>query len=167
MPEQITPQTDIGAPYFAWMLKEYESEPRHKRWFIFMGVVSGLCLLYAMFTGNFMFVTVLLLFAVIMFLQSHSDAPDVRFEIGELGILIGNRLYLYNELTAFYLIYQPPEVKTLYIETKSAVRPTLRIPLSDQNPLEIREVLSQFLPEDFEKEEEPISDRFGRNWKLQ
>jgi hypothetical protein len=38
--------------------------------------------------------------------------------------------------------------------------------MEEQNPVDIREMLLQFLEEDFSKEEEPQSELFGRLLKL-
>ena len=99
-------------------------------------------------------------------MQSHQKPLKVPFKITELGIVIGNRFYGFSELESFYIVYEPPEVKTLFFETKSSFRPLLRIPLVDANPLKVRVSLKEFLSENFEKEEEPYSDTFARNWKL-
>lgn len=158
--------TIAGEVLHEWTMQEYEQHDRHRRWYVFMGVVAALCILYALFTGNFLFALVIILFAVILYLQSHQHPPQVLFQITEAGIVLGNRFYAYKEFEAFYIIYIPPEVKSLYLETKSTTRPTLRIPLLDENPLSIRATLLQFLPEDTEKEEEPLSDKFAREWQL-
>jgi hypothetical protein len=119
-----------------------------------------------MITGNFLFALIIILFAIILFLQSHQTPPQVPFRITELGVIINNRFYIWSEFKDFYIIYEPPAVKTLFLVTVSNFRPALRIPLLDKNPIEIRQTLKEFLTEDVEKEEEPLSDRMTRNWRL-
>ena len=46
---------------------------------------------------------------------------------------------------SFFIIYQPPEVKSLYFEFKALTKPRLVIPLKDQNPVEIRKTLLEHL----------------------
>jgi hypothetical protein len=52
------------------------------------------------------------------------------------------------------------------LETKNGMRPLVRIPLLDKNPIEVKHSLREFLLEDTDKEEEPVSDRLARNWQF-
>ena len=64
------------------------------------------------------------------------------------------------------MIYNPPEVKNLYFRLKNIVRFRVKIPLLDYDPRPIREYISQFLTEEVEHEEEPLSDRLARVFKI-
>ena len=166
MPRSLTPDTLTGDVLQEWTIQEYDQHERGSLWYIIMITVGLALVAYGLLSDNFIFSLIIILSAIILFLQSHQEAPQVLFQITELGVVVGSRFYPYTELKDFYIIYNPPEVKTVYIEPKSTVRPTLRIPLLDQNPLDIRAHLQQFLPEDLEKEEEPASDAIARRWKI-
>lgn len=166
MPQIINENTLIGEILHEWTIQEYEKHERGAPWYVIM-VLLGLGLVaYALFTGNFLFALIIILFAIILFLQSHQEPAQVRFQITDLGVVVGGRFYPYSELEEFYLIYNPPEVKTLFLRPKSALRPLLRIPLLDKNPIEVKHALREFLPENLEKEEEPLSDKIARNWRI-
>ena len=90
----------------------------------------------------------------------------VSFKITEDGIVINGKLYEYKVIKNFYIIYEPPEVKTLYFEPKSLLSPRIPIALEDQNPVEIRQILRQYLTEDIDREDEPVSDQTSRLLKL-
>lgn len=167
MPEQITDQTSIGDIVLEWTFPEYEKYSRSRRWYIIIGIVGAFFILYGMLTGNFLFSLIIALTGIILFLQQHQTPAEIPFAITDLGVIVSNRLYLYRELESFYIVYQPPEIKTLFLETKSVIRPLLRIPLQEQDPVEVRFSLLEFMTEDSEKEEEPMSDAASRNWKLQ
>ncbi|MBD3311632.1 MAG: hypothetical protein GF349_04015 [Candidatus Magasanikbacteria bacterium] len=166
MPKQITNSVLTGKILHNWKIEEFEKFNRSRRWYIFMIILGLALVLYGVFSGNFLFSLIIILFSIIIFLQSHQEPTEVPFGISELGIMIGNRFYEYNELEKFYIIYDPPETKSLFIDTKSTTRPLLRIPLKDNDPLKVRSTLKQYLEEDIEKEEEPYSDKFARVWKL-
>lgn len=166
MPKQLTNETLIGDVLHEWAIQEYNQHERGAMWYIIFGTLAVLLIAYAIFSGNFLFALIIILAAVIIFLQSHQAPPLVPFRITELGVAVGSRFYPYTELKDFYLIYQPPAVKTLFIVPQQVYRPMLRIPLLDKNPVEIRHTLREFLPEDTEKEEEPFSDTFARTWKI-
>ncbi|HBU07118.1 MAG TPA: hypothetical protein DEB09_03460 [Candidatus Magasanikbacteria bacterium] len=166
MPEKITENTLIGDILHKWTIQEYEQHDRGMIWYVVMILLGLGLVIYGIISGNFLFSLIIVLVAIILFLQSHQVPPQVLFQITELGIILGNRFYSYSEFSSFYLIYQPPEVKTLFLETKSALRPLISIPLLDMDPMEIKFSLKEFLIEDTEKEDEPISDRMARNWQI-
>ncbi|MBU0597077.1 hypothetical protein KJ641_03470 [Patescibacteria group bacterium] len=166
MPIKIEEDTIVGSLKFEWTIQEYDQHERNRAWYFFMLVVGFILIIQAVLTGNFLFALIIILFAIILFLQSHQEPLQVPFQITELGIIISDRFYTWKEFESFYIIYQPPQVKTLFLETGSIWRPILRIPLLDNNPIEIKHTLREFLAEDLEKEEEPISDQLGRNWRI-
>jgi len=166
MPQAVTEQTLTGDVIHEWVVREYDRHDRGQLWYIGMTLAGMALVIYAVVTGNFLFALIIILAAIILFLQHHQEAQEVLFQITETGIVVGTKFYEYSELDSFYIIFNPPDVKTLFIETKSAVRPLVRIPLMDNNPLEIRNLMQEFLPEDLEKEEEPLSDTFARKWKI-
>lgn len=166
MPQPLAEETTIGNILHEWTIQEYEKHERGWLWYLIMGGVGLALIIYGIMTSNFLFSLIIILFTIILFLQSHQEPLQVPFQITELGVVVGSKFYTYSELENFYFIYNPPYVKTLYFETKKILHPTLRIPLLDQNPIELKHTLREFLPENTEKEEEPLSDRAARNWKL-
>jgi len=86
--------------------------------------------------------------------------------ITEDGIFIGSKFIEYEDLRSFYIIYYPPEIKNLYFETKSVIKQRIVVPLEDQNPVYIREILLNYLDEDLEKEEIPSSESISNIFKL-
>lgn len=166
MPKQITPDVNIGKIHHEWTVLEYEQHQRNLTWYIIM-LIAGLLLVgYALFTGNLIFALIIILSAIILFLQSQQHPHKIPFRIAEFGVIVNTRFYPYSELEDFYIIYNPPEVKMLFIETKSSLRPRLRVPLMDEDPNEIRFTLREFLPENIKKEDEPFSDMIARKWML-
>ncbi len=166
MPKLLSDDILTGDILHAWQVKEYEQHDRPVLWYIVMISAAVLLILYGLFTGNFIFSLIIILAIIIFFIQSKQEPQDVPIFISELGVGVGNRFYKYSELDDFYIIYRPKEIKMLFIDTKTALRPLLRISLNDNNPLEIRDTLDNYLVENFEKEEEPLSEAFSRNFKL-
>lgn len=162
MPTTIRTDIQTGEILHRWSVEEYARYDRTIWWYVFMISVSLIFVVYGIFSSNFLFSLIIILAGIILFLQSRADPLVVDFQVAELGVLIGNRFYPYEELDGFFVIYNPPEVKMLFFETKSAVRPRLRIPLTDANPVEVRHTLQAFLPEDIECTEEPMSDMISR-----
>ena len=166
MPQTYNSNLVIGEVIHHWAVKEYEQHKRRMFWYIIMFVVGLALVAYAIFTGNFLFAIIIVLFAIILFLQSHQEPSTIPIAITELGLLVSSRFYSYSELQDFFIIYNPPEVKTLFIETKSVAKPRMRIPLGVMDPNGVRDTLLEFLNEDLEKDEEPFSDMFARTWQM-
>ena len=166
MPKRLQEDILVGEVIQEWTIQEYEKHERGWLWYLIMIGLGIFLVIYGMVTGNFLFSLVIILFAIILFLQNHQEPMQIPFQITELGIVLGGKFYSYFELDNFYIIYQPPHVKTLYLKTKTIFHPLLRIPLLDQNPIEIKNSLREFLFEDTEQEGEPASDSVARNWKI-
>ncbi|MFA5061699.1 MAG: hypothetical protein WC526_00955 [Patescibacteria group bacterium] len=157
---------NTGEIVYTWTVKEYEKYERSRRWYWLMGIVGVSLLVYSIIDANYLFVLIIVLFGIILFLQEVQEPMDVTFAITETGIVMGRKFYSYSELENFWMIYNPPMVKTLYFLTKDLLKHRLQIALFDNDPRPIRDFLSQYLKEDLEQEDEPLSDKMGRTLKL-
>jgi len=166
MPQALKDGVLTGSVLHEWTIQEYERHERGWLWYLIIGGLGLLMVFYGMATGNFLFSLIVILAAIVIFIQSNQEPLQVPFQITELGAVVGNKFYPYGEFDSFYVIYNPPHVKTLYLVTKGIIHPTLRIALLDADPMEVKQTLREFLVEDTEKEEEPLADRAARNWRL-
>ena len=180
MPDQQAPETtppnqqnkwqrqvEKGRILMQWVFDEYEKPERGPWWYILAFVIGGSLLFYAVKGGNFLFALIILLFALIIFTHHRTEPLKLSFSIYETGIQIGDRFFLFREIESFAIIYEPPVVKRIYIKPKGALlRREVSIPLYDQNPLEVRSLLVDFLEEDLEREEESANDVATRILKL-
>lgn len=157
---------NTGDVVFDWMVNEYEKHDRTKRWYVIMAIIGIALLLYSIVYGNYLFALIVVLFGIVLFLQDMQQPIEVQFAITEAGIVVGSTYYPFKEINNYWIIYNPPEVKNIYFSTKSVLKHRLQIPLVDNDPLPIRDFLNQFIVEDLDQEEEPLSDRLGRVFKL-
>jgi hypothetical protein len=167
MPKDLTRESvNTGEVVYEWVIKEYEEYDRSTRWYISMFVLGAALIGYALYTANYLFALILVLFGIVLYLHEMQSPLDVYFAITQTGIIIGKRFYRFSELTNFWVIYNPPVSKNLYFRLGGTIRNRLRIPLLNYDPRPIREVLLQFIEEDAEQEDEPISDRLARVFKI-
>ena len=159
-------EANIGGVVFDWEVNEYEKHDRNKRWYVITAVVGVALLLYSVISGNYLFALVVVLFGIVLFLQDMQQPMQVSFAVTETGIVVGSTYYPFKEITNYWIIYSPPEVKNIYFTTNNILKHRLQIPLLDNDPRPIREYLNEFLVEDLDQEEEPLSDRLGRMFKL-
>ena len=155
-----------GDLVFSWNVREYEQHDRDRRWYIIAGLAGAALLLFSIISGNYLFALVVVLFGIILFLQDIQPPMEVFFGITEAGIVIGDKYYPFKEIGKYWIVYNPPEVKNLYFATSNMLRHRLKIPLLDNDPRPVRDFLNQFIVEDLDQEQEPLSDRLGRILKL-
>ena len=168
--EQTHQEPEVGHSHgrtlFEWSVPEYSRYERGKLWYAAAIAAGCLLLLYAFRTGNFLFAVIISMFGVIMFLNGVQEPRQVRFALTERGIIWGGKYHPYIDVKSFWIVYQPPEVKNLYLEFNSALSPRLQVPLLDENPLEVREALKKVVREDVTRVDEPLSDFLGRVLKI-
>jgi len=156
-----------GRVLLSWSFPEFEKHQRTFGWYT-LAMVSGIALLiWAIIERNFLFAIIVLIVATIVYRQTVREPADVLFQISEDGVEIGGQaFYEFRELQNFWIIYEPPEVKKIFFTFRGRLRPDLIIPLMDQNPLTVRQILRQYLPEDLERESEPTTETLGRMLKI-
>ncbi len=149
-----------------WQFKEYEKYERGKLWYLVAITVGGAIIIYSILTANFLFALIIIMAGITLVINHHHTPKDINFAINYRGIKLNDKEYLYKELKNFWIIYEPPTVKNLYFSFKNDLRPKLSIPLLDQNPVDVKNLVSLYLKEDFEQENEPLSESLGRLLKL-
>jgi hypothetical protein len=150
----------------AWSFREYENPERSRRWYIITSLVAIFLLATAVLMSDFLFALIVILMAIILFIVHSKETEDVNFIIAETGIVLAGKFFGYKDFDNFWIVYEPEGAKNVYFKFKSSVRGSLRIPLGETNPLSVREVLLEFLPEDLEKEEEPTSEVLAKKFKI-
>ena len=150
----------------SWQFPEYLKPERGKAWYFFFFSAVILLLIYAMVTINFLFAIIVIISAIIVLMRSKYQPVAVDFSITKNGLMVEEKFYPFDLIKDFYIIYKPKEIKNLYFEFKSLLKPRVIIPLEDQNPLKVRDLLKEYLDENLEKEEEPASEAFRKLFKL-
>ena len=156
----------FGTILASWNIPEFEKYNRSVFWYIGFGLLGFFCLIYALWTVNFLFALIIIIAAFVVYIQEKTEALPIKCLITSKGIKFGARLYFYSDIKQFWIIYDPPAVKKLYFSFRNILSPQLAISLKNQNPIKIREILLQLLDEDLEKEREPFHELLGRWAKI-
>jgi len=157
---------DHGQSLAKWNFPEFIKTERSKSWYFVAFVIFAFLLIYALVTVNFLFAVIIIISAIIIVMRNRTEPEQVTVELTEDGLAVDNKFYDYDAVRYFYILYKPPELKNLYFEFKAVTKPRLIVPLENQNPLEIRDILNQYLTENLEKEEEPASEALRKLFKL-
>jgi hypothetical protein len=151
---------------FVWEAPAWDRHERGSNWYLWMSLVAMALAAYGVLTANYLFSFIIILIAIILILAGNEEPHRVLVQVGHNGIVVDGKLYLYDDLHSFSIIYHPPETKVMYIDHSRSLRPRLRIWLADEDPVAIRSHLKQYLTEDLDLQEEHFSDTLGRLLKL-
>ncbi len=156
----------VGEEIFGWMVDEYERHERGPVWYAIAFLIGLSFVLYAIVTRNFLFAVVVIMAGVIIALSALREPQKIPFLITTRGVALGHQFVSYKDLRSFWILYEPPHLKNLYLDFRSPITPHLVIPLDDQDPIEIRTALLEFLIENETQEDEPLTDILGRFLKI-
>jgi predicted membrane protein len=154
-----------GNTMIAWQAREFVEHKRGRLWVSSMSAIAILLILYGILTDSIAFSIVVVLLAGVFFLTHDHKPKIVDVYITDLGILFDNRFYAYEDISAFWILYDPPHVKTLNFKTSKGLLREIAIQLEDQNPAEIKAFLSAEVPE-IKNRTETLSEILIRILKL-
>ncbi len=157
---------DAGASILSWETWEYPPVVRSRRWYIIASTLGLALLLYAIITANFVFAVIIIMFAVITLMRDIRKPDRVQIHLTTGGVVFGHDFYPYQDVRDFSIIYNPPDVKTLYVAFHGALAPTLTVPLEDMNPNDVRKALLPYAFENLNREREYLTDILSRLYKL-
>ncbi|MFH1632037.1 MAG: hypothetical protein ABIA47_03420 [bacterium] len=164
--EQEFEEIDVGESLVSWETWEFPPHERSRLWYIATVVVGIGLLIYAIASANYLFAIIILMMGVIVMISGLRHPDQVIVHITDQGVVLGDEFFSYDEIKDFSIVYSPPEVKLLYVDFVSMLKPMLTIPLEDANPNVIRDALLQYSFENLERESETVSDLFRRLYKF-
>ncbi len=150
----------------SWEFPERIRYERGTLWYIIAITLGTGLLIYAVISANFLFALIVLLFALIFYVNTVMPPKNMRLTITEDGIEMGREFFPFTDLSSFWFIYEPPVVKNLYLGLKNSLRQQISADLADTDPNEVRVVLSRYIREDFTKDEESMSEVVSRFLKI-
>ena len=157
---------DAGLPIMSWESWEFPVVERSKRWYIIASGIGLFLILYAVFTANFIFGVIVLMFAVITLIQDLKKPSRVPVHITSKGLVFGEQFFSYDDIRDFSVTYDPPVINTLYVSFHSRLQPMLSIELEELNPNDVRRTLLPFVFENLEREGESLTDILRRVYKM-
>ncbi len=150
--------------HLEWTTPEFEYYKKSKNWFIVTGIIAGILFLIAIFTKNLLFGLLIGISCFLIITYSSKKPSNVKLSISPKGVKINSVLYEFENLRSFWIFYDPPQIKELSLRSKKTVMPYIKVPLGNENPVEIRRILIKYLPE--RKHKESAIDNLARNLKF-
>lgn len=148
-------------PIKTWQAEEFQKKEKSKAWFVGLAIVFLGLIVFALFQGSYTATILFILMGVVVYLYSLKKPDTLTYSIAPQGVKIEDKLHEFDELESFWVFYDPPEVKYVSLETENFLHKYIHLPLGEEDPNEIRDILERFLP--IEKQEESVADVIARS----
>lgn len=161
---RVTPRKSASINKIEWTASEFRKYKKNKNWFILPTIIALAIFITAILLKNFLLAIAIILATFVVYTYTLKEPRKIKFSISGRGIQIDKNIYRFEDLRSFWVFYEPPEIKEISLRSKKMFMPYVRIPLGDQNPVEIRRLLLKFLPE--RKHTESITDEWARKLRF-
>lgn len=147
-----------------WQAREYEFQKKSPGWFWALGIITSAVVLAAMVLSNFLFAILAVLGGFSLALYAARKPKIIMFKIDSQGVTAEDKLYDYENIKKFWVNYDPPRRKEIFIESKKTFSPLITIELGETDPETVRNYLLRYVKE--EKIDEPFIATLARLLKI-
>jgi hypothetical protein len=152
-----------------WSMLEYEEKERHPDWFWALGVVVVAVTITSIIFANYFFAIFWIIAGLLMGYIAIKKPNIVLYELNEKGLKINNRIYLFENIKAFWvqktLTDKGETMKpALFIKSERLLVPVFSVPLEENDLEEIHNIMiTHNVPEEEMKEHpsEKIMEALG------
>jgi len=140
-------ETAYDQPVISWQASEYIQHKKGWLWYMIFAIIfiGGAVLAYLY--NSWTFSVALVTFAVVYLIFDRPHPKNIKVILSNIGIKVGNKVYQYNRIKAFWIVYNPPFHKSLNIKVYNEFLEEIEIQLGNEDPNRIYEFLSKKLPE--------------------
>ncbi len=160
MSDNTQPENSIN-----WDAKEFTHHEKTLVWYIVFTLIAIGLIVYSILSGSILTMVTFGLIVLLGFLFSHRQPRVMPHSLTSSGIILGDTIIPYKNIKSFWIIYEPPQVKTLNIETTAYLNRHVTIQLGDQDPVPVKLFLKKYLPEDLNRDESFV-DIIQRHLKI-
>jgi len=149
--------------FYAWQSPADEKCVRTKTWWIFAVIVGIAFFGYALFTANFAFAVMLVMFGVLSVIAKRNTEP-LDIVIADQAILIGTRALPYHTLREYTLV---DELSLLYFFEKGILSSHVHVHIpEDIDAQDLRMVFKGRVLENPDRTAEPLMDAVVRKLNI-
>lgn len=152
IPSQNKPTIKVSlpkdkTPLFFWQANEFEKKEKNTRLVLILYLIVFGLVIFSLFTDNIFMAIIFILFAVIFYFLSNKEPENYTFGITSDGVFAQDHIYEFSSLENFWIFFNPEGKKELSLKSKKFFMPYVSIPLGSADPVKIRKILINFLPE--------------------
>ena len=173
-PLNFTPKVELTAEemrlydhaVFTWTAPEYIQHPKGKMWYLIAGCIAAFAVVVDVLTANWsMALAVVVLAIVYGYIHLNHPPKNIKITVSKMGIKVGNMIFPYSHIQAFWIHYNPPLSTTLNLRAKGHFFSDVIIELNHEDPVPLRHFLCGQIPE-WEGKNERVSDVLLKLLKL-
>lgn len=147
-----------------WKAPEYEHHHKSRGWFILLWAIFGYLIIRAFLDKNIIEIILWFISGLTINIITLKEPKIIEFQITSQGILANNHLYRFDSIESFWIFYDPPDIKNVSFILKHHLSTHMHLPLSNTDPIKVRELLINIIPE--EEQKETLSEVFFRAIKF-
>jgi hypothetical protein len=150
----------LASALLRWRAPEYEKYEKGRKWYLYVALILSAIIAYAVYTDSPIMAITFVLIGVVGYIFLNRDPQTIDFAVTRDGIIAGKEMYDFDSIKSFWIFYEPHNIKVISLHTKSMLLPYVHIPIHDEDPVEIRRVLLEYIPE--AKQDPSLVDTFER-----
>ena len=136
-----------------WSAPEFVHYQKSQVWFFFLTVIGLGLAVYFFLQKEFVTAALFLLMFIIVFGFAKRKPKIVKISLDSSGLKLNDLRIPYQQLKNFWIVYNPPAVKTLNFESSAYLNRFITLELEKEDPVKIRRFLLEYLPEDLDRDE--------------
>ena len=151
----------MSKPALSWKAPEYHHFEKSNDWYWALWIIAIALSIAAFIFGNLLFGLLVILCAVTLHLHAHKPPRILSIELTERGVKVDTLLYPYETLDSFWVSVPHHEhghhFSHILIKSQKTLMPLIVVPIKEQNPETVREILQKHLVE--EEHHEPLGHK--------
>lgn len=159
--DEIDDDIERDATLLEWQAPEHTHQPKSPLWYAILLVGALVIIGVLVWMQNYLAIIAVVLATGLLYYFARTKPAIARYRLMVDGVAINTYLYHYRDLQTFNIVYHPGESTLVLIRSKRRFSPLLHLEIGDADPVAIRDILLEFLPEDQELIE-PIPDVLAR-----
>lgn len=143
----------LPARSVTWEALAHSHAPKGSDWFWVLGIISLSASVASFFFGNFLLAILIILSGAIFALIANREPQIVAYAVTSRGLRVGDTLYPYSTLEAYYINDEDPERgPQLLARSERMFMHLIVIPLPEDYVDEVEHILAERLPEEYIEE---------------
>jgi len=140
-----------------WEAPAHNHTEKGSDWFWALGIIAVSSGAAALFFGNFLLTILILIAAAIVALIANREPDVVEYAVTTRGLRVGEALYPYSTLEAFYINEDDVNGPQLLARSEKVFMHLIIMPIPEEHIEDIEDILETRLPEEFM--EEPLANK--------
>lgn len=146
-----SPSSTKSSIIYQYTTLEFDKFERTPTWYMIFSLIGILLLSYAIIERAPLMFFVFLLTFVVTLLISRKDPKEVQVTITPSGVAVGKNMYLFTDIESFG-VFRHTDSAFLSLYLSKGIIHYNRVPLGKEDPEEIANIISQFVPREDGKE---------------